>query len=79
MYAAEWIESPVRPPTLVKTGGKISTELGKVTLKINGDEALSDESVNKSNGNKALNGRFFLRINGDEAFNADSNIEAMKR
>jgi hypothetical protein len=24
MYAAEWIESPVRPPTLVKTGGKIS-------------------------------------------------------
>ncbi len=24
MYAAEWIESPVRPPTLVKTGDKIS-------------------------------------------------------
>jgi hypothetical protein len=54
-------------------------ELGKVTLKINGDEALSDESVKKSNDNKALNGRFFLRINGDEAFNAESNIEAMKR
>jgi hypothetical protein len=48
-----------------------SAELGKVTLKINGDEALSDESVKKSNGEKALNGRFFLRINGDEAFNAE--------
>jgi hypothetical protein len=29
--------------------------VGKVTLKINGDEAFSDESVLKSNGNKALN------------------------
>ncbi len=51
--------------------GDFQTELGKVTLKINGDEALSDESVEKSNGDKALNGRFFLRINGDEAFNAE--------
>jgi hypothetical protein len=30
--------------------------VGKVTLKINGDEALSDESVLKSNVDKALNG-----------------------
>jgi hypothetical protein len=34
------------------------TEVGKVPLKINGDEALSDESVLKSNGDKALNGDF---------------------
>jgi hypothetical protein len=33
-------------------------EVGKVTLKINGDEALSDESVKKSNGDKALNDDF---------------------
>jgi hypothetical protein len=33
-------------------------EVGKVTLKINGDEALSDESVLKSNGDKALHGDF---------------------
>ncbi len=45
--------------------------MGKVTLKINGDEALSDETVKQSNCDKALNGRFFLRINGDEAFNAE--------
>jgi hypothetical protein len=29
--------------------------VGKVTLKINGNEALSNESVKKSNGDKALN------------------------
>jgi hypothetical protein len=40
------------------------------TLKING-EALSDESVLKSNGNKSVKRRYFLRINGDEAFNAE--------
>jgi hypothetical protein len=33
-------------------------EVGKVTFKINGDEALSDESVEKSNGDKALNDDF---------------------
>jgi hypothetical protein len=33
-------------------------EVGKVTLTINGDEALSDESVLKSNSDKALNGDF---------------------
>ncbi len=33
-------------------------EVGKVALKINSDEALSDESVKKSNGDKALNGDF---------------------
>jgi hypothetical protein len=32
--------------------------VGKVTLKINGDEALSDESVKKRNGDKALNDNF---------------------
>jgi hypothetical protein len=36
--------------------------VGKVTLKSNGDEALSDESFLKSNDNEALN---------DEAFNAE--------
>jgi hypothetical protein len=32
--------------------------MGKVTLKFNGDEALSDESVRKNNGDKALNDYF---------------------
>jgi hypothetical protein len=30
-------------------------EVGKVTFKSNGDEALSDESLKISNGNEALN------------------------
>ncbi len=33
-------------------------EVGKVTLKSNGDEALSDEFLFKSNGNEALNDVF---------------------
>jgi hypothetical protein len=33
-------------------------EVGKVTLKINGGEVLSDESVLKSNGDEALNDDF---------------------
>ncbi len=33
-------------------------ELGKVTLKSNGDEALSDEFLLKSNGDEALNDVF---------------------
>jgi hypothetical protein len=33
--------------------------VGKDTLKINGDEALSDESVEKSKGDKALNDNFY--------------------
>jgi hypothetical protein len=32
--------------------------VGKVSFKINGDEALSDESVKKSNGDKAFNDDF---------------------
>jgi hypothetical protein len=33
-------------------------EVGKVTLKSNGDEALSDEFLFKSNGDEALNAGF---------------------
>jgi hypothetical protein len=33
-------------------------EVGKVTLKSNGDEALSDEFLFKSNGDEALNDVF---------------------
>ncbi len=36
----------------------IITELGKVTLKSNGDEALSDEFLLKSNDDEALNNVF---------------------
>jgi hypothetical protein len=32
--------------------------VGKVTFKINGDEALSDKSVFKNNGDKAFNDDF---------------------
>jgi hypothetical protein len=41
-------------------GGKIhrGPELGKVTLKSNGDEALSDEFLLKSNDDEALNNVF---------------------
>ncbi len=37
----------------------LQSEVGKDTLKINGDEALSDESVEKSKGDKALNDNFY--------------------
>ncbi len=33
-------------------------EVGKVTLKINGDEAFSDEFLLKNNGDEALNDGF---------------------
>ncbi len=33
-------------------------EVGKVTLKINGDEALNDEFIFKSNGDEASNDGF---------------------
>ena len=35
-----------------------TAELGKVTFKSNGDEALSDEFLLKSNGDEALNDVF---------------------
>jgi hypothetical protein len=41
------------------------TELGKVTLKSNGDEALSDGFLSKSNS--------------DDAFNTETKIVVMKR
>jgi hypothetical protein len=37
------------------TGHSWAAEVGKVTLKSNGDEALSDEFLLKSNDNEALN------------------------
>jgi hypothetical protein len=40
----------------------VLSEVGKVTLNINGDEALSDESVLKSNGDKALKRDFSLEL-----------------
>ncbi len=36
----------------------LSSEVGKVTLKSNGDEALNDEFLLKSNGDEALNDVF---------------------
>jgi hypothetical protein len=41
--------------------------VGKVTLKSNGDEALSDE---KCNGDEALNDDPLKKSNGDESLNA---------
>jgi hypothetical protein len=35
-----------------------SPEVGKVTLKSNGDEALNDEFLLKSNGDEVLNDKF---------------------
>jgi hypothetical protein len=42
----------------VEDSAVLDTEVVKVTLKSNGDEALSDESPKKSNGNEALNDDF---------------------
>jgi hypothetical protein len=39
-------------------GWRSAAEVGKVIFKINGDEALRDESVKKSNGDKAFNDNF---------------------
>jgi hypothetical protein len=39
---------------LVKKSDRSPAEVGKVNLKSNGDEALSDEFLLKSNGNEAL-------------------------
>jgi hypothetical protein len=36
--------------------------VGKVTLKSDGDEALSDESLKKGNGNEALNDDFSKKL-----------------
>jgi hypothetical protein len=36
----------------------VYAEVGKVNLKSNGDEALSDESPQKNNGDEALNVNF---------------------
>jgi hypothetical protein len=58
--------------------------VGKVTLKINCDEALSDEFLLKSNGNEAINNVFLSKVSAmkrltlrknciDEAFNAVKN------
>jgi hypothetical protein len=52
--------------------------VGKVTLKSNGDEALSDEFLFKNNGDEALFW-FSLKSNGDEAFNAQKKIIVMKQ
>ncbi len=45
------------PANSLSTGNQWS-ELGKVTLKSNGDEALSDESPLKSSGAEAFNDDF---------------------
>jgi hypothetical protein len=51
-----------------------SAEVGKVTFKSNGDEALSDEFLLKGNGNEALNDVFSTKSNGDKAFNAKKKL-----
>jgi hypothetical protein len=48
-----------------------TSKLGKVTLKSNGDEALSDESLLKINGDEALKDDTLLKSNGYEALNAE--------
>jgi hypothetical protein len=42
----------------LKIRNVFSPEVGKVNLKSNGDEALSDEFLLKSNGDEALNDLF---------------------
>jgi hypothetical protein len=47
------------------------SEVGKVTWKSNGDEALNDEFLLKSNDDEALKQCFPIKFNGDEAFNTE--------
>jgi hypothetical protein len=49
-------------------------EVGKVTLKSNNYEALSDEFLLKSNGDEALNDVFSIKSDGDKAFNAQKKL-----
>ncbi len=46
----------------MQTHNRPKPEVGKVTLKSNGDEALSDEFLLKSNGDEALNDVFSLKL-----------------
>ncbi len=57
------------------------TEVGKVTLKSNGDEALSDEFLLKSNGNEALNDVFLQKLMAMKRLTLRRNCsdEALKR
>jgi hypothetical protein len=52
----------------------LHAEVGKVTSKSNGDEALSDEFLLKTNGDESLNVVFSIKSNGDEAFNAKKKL-----
>jgi hypothetical protein len=49
-------------------------KVGKVTLKSNGDEALSNGFLLKSNGDEALNDVFSIKSDGDEAFNSKKKL-----
>ncbi len=46
------------PCRLFSDSQRWASEVGKVTLKSNGDEALSNESLLKSKGDEALNDDF---------------------
>jgi hypothetical protein len=48
----------------------LHAEVGKVTLKSNGDEALSDEFLLKRNGDEAFNAQKKCKNSSNEAFNA---------
>jgi hypothetical protein len=53
--------------------------VGKVTLKSNGNEAVSDEFLLKSNCDEVLRDVFPIKSNDDGVFNAETKIVAMKR
>jgi hypothetical protein len=50
--------------------------VGKVNLKSNGDEALSDKFLLKSNGDEAFNDIFSIKSNSDEALRKNCSDEA---
>jgi hypothetical protein len=53
--------------------------VGKVTLKRNGDEALSDEFLLKSNGDEAFNNVFPQIVTAMKRLTLRKKIEALKR
>ncbi len=58
MYTATFPLPPLKGTVQRKLRGVKLSEVGKVTLKSNGDEALNDEFLLKSNVDEALNDGF---------------------
>jgi hypothetical protein len=55
-------EELLNTPYFFSQYAESDTEVGKVTLKSNADEALTDDFSKKSNADEALNNAFFFKL-----------------